>query len=451
MKIHPTKGVLTPAGNRFDRLKGKMVELYADEKGNKHELDGTEVPMEEAEKVKEKMQVEKQESEKESKLKEMEDEMEFEKNLGELDEKEAEREEKIRKHAEVLNKVEDASHGIVEAVKAIPKPVDHIKEFKSFKDELVLAIQTETDKLDKEIDLSPVIKAIKAIKIPETKIPEPKDYSKLLKEIKSALPKEVKTDKIEKLLAKIKPFSIPDKLISNGRIKVEVDRIGLGGSGGYSSVQIEDTTHTKINPATEETLNNIDTYLDQTVEARKQTPASAKAINVQIGPGDVISNIPVVTLFEHHQNHEGESFMAQYVDTALDTTTVKFGLTTGAGAATTKSPHLAIECDVYNGAVRIDFYAEATFTGGTPITVVNRNRNIAVPAGTMTVSSGVTSTNGTLIESHFVGAGTRGSGSGGSRDEWILKPSTVYRIDLTGLAAGTDAILHLNWYEDQGV
>ncbi len=43
------------------------------------------------------------------------------------------------------------------------------------------------------------------------------------------------------------------------------------------------------------------------VEARKQTP-TGNALNVQIGPGDVISNIPVVTLFEHHQVHEGESY-----------------------------------------------------------------------------------------------------------------------------------------------
>jgi hypothetical protein len=187
-----------------------------------------------------------------------------------------------------------------------------------------------------------------------------------------------------------------------------------------------------------------------TVEARKQVP-TGNALNVQIGPGDPISNIPVMIDFAHHQTHEGEAFMAQYVDTALDTATVKFGLTTGAGAATTRSPHLAIDCDVYNGAVRIDLYAEATFTGGTLIVPANRNRNIALPAGRMTVTGGVTSTNGTLVESHFIGAGEKGASNGGSRDEWILKPNTIYRVDLIGLISGTDAILHLNWYEDLGV
>lgn len=42
------------------------------------------------------------------------------------------------------------------------------------------------------------------------------------------------------------------------------------------------------------------------VEPRSQTP-TGNALNVQIGPGDPISNIPVVMDFEHHQVHEGET------------------------------------------------------------------------------------------------------------------------------------------------
>ena len=110
-----------------------------------------------------------------------------------------------------------------------------------------------------------------------------------------------------------------------------------------------------------------------------------------------------------------------------------------------------IDVDIYNGAAKIQIYEDATFTGGTPITPRNRNRNIALPVGIMTVSSGVTSINGTLLESNYAGAGARSVGGSGSRDEWVLKPSTIYRIDLIGLAAGTDAILKLVWYEDLGV
>lgn len=229
------------------------------------------------------------------------------------------------------------------------------------------------------------------------------------------------------------------KVGANG-LEVEIK---AGNITGYA-------TDTKQSDGSQKTQIVDSTGTSAKVEARKQTP-TGNALNVQIGPGDIISNIPIILDFEHHQNHEGEAFMAQYVDTSLDTSTVKFGLTTGAGAATTGSPHLAIDCDVYNGAVRMDLYAEATFTSGATITPVNRNRNVALPAGIMTIKSGVTSTNGTLIESHFIGVGSKGAASAAGRDEWILKPNTIYRVDLIGLSTGTDAILHFNWYEDLGV
>ena len=188
-----------------------------------------------------------------------------------------------------------------------------------------------------------------------------------------------------------------------------------------------------------------------TVEARKQTP-TGNALNVQIGPGDTISNIPVFMDFGQHQVHEGESFIAQYVDAALDTNVVKFQLTVGAYAVAIRAPHLKWSIDIYNGAARLDFYeGGSSISGGSAMTVYNRNRAIAVPASAMTLKSGVTATGTTLLESGFVGAGSRGSGAGEARDEWVLAASTTYIMYLTGLSAGTDAVLHFEWYEDLGV
>lgn len=188
-----------------------------------------------------------------------------------------------------------------------------------------------------------------------------------------------------------------------------------------------------------------------TVEARKQTP-TGNALNVQIGPGDIISNIPVFLDFGQHQVHEGETFIAQYVDTGLDTNTINFELTVGAYAVAIRAPHLKMSCDIYNGSARIDFYeGGSSISGGSTMTVYNRNRPIAVPASVMTLKSGVTATGTTLLESMFLGSGSKGSSEGASRDEWILSPSTTYIVYLTGLAAGTDAILHFEWYEDLGV
>lgn len=193
------------------------------------------------------------------------------------------------------------------------------------------------------------------------------------------------------------------------------------------------------------------TGLSASVEARKQTP-TGNALNVQIGPGDIISNIPVVLDFGQHQVHEGESFFAQYVDTSLDTATVKFQLTTGSYSNTIQAPHLKIGVEVYNGSARYDLYEGGTsISGGSGMSVYNRNRNIAVPASVMTIKSGVTATGTTLLETQFIGGGTRGSAGGESRDEWVLLPNSNYIVYLIGLVAGTDAVLHFEWYEDLGV
>lgn len=187
------------------------------------------------------------------------------------------------------------------------------------------------------------------------------------------------------------------------------------------------------------------------IEDRKQTP-TGKALNVQIGPGDIISNIPVFMDFGQHQVHEGESFLAQYVDTALDTNVVKFQLIVGNYTNYIQAPHLKISVDIYNGAARFDLYEGGTdISGGSAMTRYNRARSIAIPASTMTINQGVTATGTTLLESGFVGSGSRGSADGSNRDEWILKANTTYILYLTGLATGTDAILHFEWYEDLGV
>ena len=201
-----------------------------------------------------------------------------------------------------------------------------------------------------------------------------------------------------------------------------------------------------------ETQPTSNAILDGLVEARTQTPTIANAINVQIGPGDPISNVPVVMDFGQHQVHEGEAFLSQYVAVGLATSVVKFQLIVGSYADSVAAPHLQISLDVYDGAARIDLYEGGTaISGGTPMVRHNRHRSIAVPATAMTINSGVTATGTLLLESAFAGGGLRGSAGGSSNDEWILKANTTYIAYLTGQTASTDAILHFEWYEDAGV
>lgn len=185
------------------------------------------------------------------------------------------------------------------------------------------------------------------------------------------------------------------------------------------------------------------------MQNRAQTP-TGPAMNVQIGPGDPISNLPVVMDFEHHQVHEGETWLALSRQDSLGTTTVKYGITVPVFANTIAGPHMLIDVDIYDGAARVDLYAEATFTGGSLITPANRNRNVAGSPGT-TVTGGVTSTDGTLIESFYVAPG-KGTASGSRpASEWVLKSGAKYRLDLVGQSQNTKAIARFNWYEDLGV
>lgn len=185
------------------------------------------------------------------------------------------------------------------------------------------------------------------------------------------------------------------------------------------------------------------------VEARKQTP-TGNALNVQIGPGDIISNIPVVMDFPHHQVHEGETHQAEDYQSTLGAGTVKYSITVPVFNNTIHGPHMVVGADVYGGNVIVQIYEGATFTGGTTLTSYNRNRNSATTPGT-TLKTGVTSTNGTLIQTFFAGAGKGNAAATRPAAEFVLKSNTVYRVDIIGRAIGTEAVVAFDWYEDLGV
>jgi len=185
-----------------------------------------------------------------------------------------------------------------------------------------------------------------------------------------------------------------------------------------------------------------------TVEERKQTP-TGNALNVQIGPGDPISNIPVVIDFDHHQIHEGETFWVTELQ-SLGTSTVKYGFTVPVYANTIQAPHLIIDPNCYAdtgaGGALIQVYEGATFTGGSSMTAYNRNRNSSITP-VSSIKTGVTSTNGTLILSHYFGT----DADARAVIEFICKSNVIYRIDIIGQKTGTLAAPMFTWYEDLGV
>ncbi len=184
------------------------------------------------------------------------------------------------------------------------------------------------------------------------------------------------------------------------------------------------------------------------IEERKHMP-TGKAMNVQIGPGDLLSNVPVVIEVEHHQVHEGETYKALNKQNTLGTNTVKYAIITGKSDDLAKTPHMKFSLYVYDGIIEVILYKSATYSGGTPLVINNRNLNSSnVPLASIKV--GVTSTDGSIIDDLFYGSTKSGSEQRGAT-EWVLAPESVYRVDLIGLVSGTKSIIHFDWYEDTGI
>jgi hypothetical protein len=193
-------------------------------------------------------------------------------------------------------------------------------------------------------------------------------------------------------------------------------------------------------------------YYSDLVETRTQTPTKTKALNVQIGPGDLISNLPVIVDLSQHQIHEGESHSYEYY--SATPATMNFAIVVPVYANTIQAPHLIMQMECYGGAGMISLYEGATYTGGTPSTAIfNRNRNSATtPKTGFSIVEGVTSTDGTKLPyTEIVGAAEKTSGSGRGIDEVVLKSNTTYVLRFEEITAMTRLIIHLEWYEDLGV
>lgn len=187
------------------------------------------------------------------------------------------------------------------------------------------------------------------------------------------------------------------------------------------------------------------------VEDRAQTPTKTACMNVMIGPGDVISKIPVIIDYSHHQNHEGEAYAWFYYNASLNGT-VNFRVSVPNLPATVATPHLLITY-TSNSTSNVYLYEGPTITanGTESTTIRNRNRN-SLNASGMKVYTGATfSADGTLLFQGTTITSAKASVSNDNTlDEWILKTSTEYLVRVVTTSASI-VMLRLYWYEDLGV
>ncbi len=180
-----------------------------------------------------------------------------------------------------------------------------------------------------------------------------------------------------------------------------------------------------------------------------------KGLRVYVGPTDPISDVPVVTLFEHHQVHEGESHEYNCLISSLASgSSQDFRINVPAGLTpTTRTPHVVFEI-VSTGETESYLYEDMTYAGGnggTLQTSVNRNRNSATAPGMKIYRSPTPATTGTNIWIGLTGSGNRAGSSDRSATEWDLKPNADYLLRVTSRAAGDKILVRVEWYEDLGV
>lgn len=162
------------------------------------------------------------------------------------------------------------------------------------------------------------------------------------------------------------------------------------------------------------------------------------------------ADAPLITVDVNHQrNHDGRAYLAWRLYPAsaklVAGTSCDIVMASAAGVRV----HLSIDA-VLAGDAELYIYEDATTTGGTLFTPVNRNRNYTTASNVaMAINPTVTGT-GTLIDAQFLagGVGKKAGGGGEQSLEYVLKPLTNYLIRMTNVN-GTDHAGHLQleWYE----
>lgn len=148
----------------------------------------------------------------------------------------------------------------------------------------------------------------------------------------------------------------------------------------------------------------------------------------------------------HEEIHEGRSYVVTAVVPIPAGTRFQCIIT-----ADTLVPHMVMICAVAGNGATITLFEAPTFTGGTPVIPINRDRRSVNISTATFVHTPTVTLNGTQIMQFYLAAGKdSGSGDHGT-DEWILKAGTSYLIDILCDAAQPLTFSgRMQWYEEAG-
>lgn len=147
---------------------------------------------------------------------------------------------------------------------------------------------------------------------------------------------------------------------------------------------------------------------------------------------------------------EGRMFSAYVVSGAIASLgTYDLGILTGSSTAI----YIPAAVTTSSDSVTISVQEGAVVTGGTPVTVTNRNRQSTISSKVTLVAAPTVSNAGTLVASSFISgvAGNPWSRQGGTAsggNKMVLKPNTQYLLRFTnGSTAANTIRVKMGWIE----
>lgn len=148
--------------------------------------------------------------------------------------------------------------------------------------------------------------------------------------------------------------------------------------------------------------------------------------------------------YAHHEIHEGDAYQGGYLVDLGNAAALNLLLTTPNSA---KRLHCTVEV-VSESEVEAGLYEDANASGGTAITVFNRNRNSASATGATLTHTPTITTDGTRIDAWHFGSGRGVGGSERGVEELLLKQNSKYLLRVTNATATNNQVqVHLHWYE----
>lgn len=184
-----------------------------------------------------------------------------------------------------------------------------------------------------------------------------------------------------------------------------------------------------------------------TTKSRHVSPSYVDKDNVQyLTSSD--RPFPIVDV-NHLRLHEGRAYYVYKLYPMASPLPVNNSIDIAIAFPAGVTPHSVFNFQC-GGDAEFYVYESPTTSGGTPLTIHRRNRNLVTSSTGVAVLAPTVTSTGTEIYGEFIssGQGGTGAGGGGYTYEYVLKPLTTYLFRLTNVNAQSHmAELLIEWYE----